>query len=124
MKILVADDSKAMRMIVLRNLRQGGFDGATFLEAADGAEALDKIKSEGPDLVLSDWNMPEMNGLELCQSVDHSTGIVFGFVTSESTAEMRQLAEEAGAKFLIAKPFTPESFQDVLEDALAAAGKA
>jgi two-component system, chemotaxis family, chemotaxis protein CheY len=125
MKIVVADDSKAMRMIVLRNLRQGGFDGATFFEAADGAQALEVINAEKPDLVLSDWNMPEMNGLELCQAVDHDAlGVVFGFVTSESTAEMRQLAEEAGAKFLIAKPFTPESFQDVLTDALAAAGKA
>jgi len=124
MKILVADDSKAMRMIVLRNLRQGGFESATFLEASNGAEAYDLIQSEKPDLVLSDWNMPEMNGIELCQKLDHAAlGIVFGFVTSESTAEMRALADEAGAKFLIAKPFTPESFQDVLGDALAAAGK-
>jgi two-component system chemotaxis response regulator CheY len=122
MKILVADDSKAMRMIVLRNLRQGGFDGATFIEAVDGADALEKIKAEQPELVLSDWNMPNMTGIELCQALDHSK-LVFGFVTSESTAEMRSLAEEAGAKFLIAKPFTPESFQDVLQDALAAAGK-
>jgi two-component system chemotaxis response regulator CheY len=120
MKILVADDSKAMRMIVLRNLRQGGFDGATFLEAANGAEALTLINAEKPELVLSDWNMPEMNGIELCRALDHaSLGLVFGFVTSESTAEMRALAEEAGAKFLIAKPFTPESFTDVLSDAMA-----
>lgn len=125
MKILVADDSKAMRMIVLRNLRQGGFDGATFLEATNGAEGYDLAQSEKPDLILSDWNMPEMNGLEFCQKLDHEAlGVVFGFVTSESTAEMRALAEEAGAKFLIAKPFTPESFQDVLTEALAAAGKA
>lgn len=125
MKILVADDSKAMRMIVLRNLRQGGFDGASFVEAENGAQAFDLIHSEKPDLVLSDWNMPEMTGIELCQQIDHAAlGLVFGFVTSESTAEMRALAEEAGAKFLIAKPFTPESFQDVLSEALAAAGKA
>ena len=125
MKILVADDSKAMRMIVLRNLRQGGFDGATFIEAVDGADALEKINAEKPDLVLSDWNMPNMSGIELCEALDH-TNLVFGFVTSESTAEMRALADEAGSKFLIAKPFTPESFQDILKDALAEAeaGKA
>ena len=122
MKILVADDSKAMRMIVLRNLRQGGFDGATFIEAENGAQALDLIRAEKPDLVLSDWNMPEKTGIELCEEVDHSD-MVFGFVTSESTAEMRTRAEEAGAKFLIAKPFTPESFSDVLSEALTAAGK-
>lgn len=123
MKIVVADDSKAMRMIVLRNLRQGGFEDATFFEAANGAEAFDIIQAEKPELVLSDWNMPEMNGLELCQAIDHAAlGVVFGFVTSESTAEMRGLAEEAGAKFLIAKPFTPESFQDVLTEAISLAG--
>lgn len=120
MKILVADDSKAMRMIVLRNLRQAGFADATFIEAADGAEAFDKINAEKPDLVLSDWNMPEMTGIELCQQLDHaSLNMVFGFVTSESTAEMRAMAEEAGAKFLIAKPFTADNFETVLGDALA-----
>lgn len=125
MKILVVDDSKAMRMIVLRNLRQGGFDGSTFLEAPDGAVAFDLIEAEKPDLVLSDWNMPEMTGIELCEKLDHSAyDMVFGFVTSESTAEMRARAEEAGAKFLVAKPFTPESLQDVINEALASAGKA
>ncbi len=120
MKILIADDSRAMRMIVLRTLRQGGYEDATFLEAPDGAAALELIKSEKPDLVLSDWNMPEMTGIELCEALDHeATGLIFGFVTSESTAEMRALAEEAGAKFLVAKPFTPDSLRDVLEDALA-----
>lgn len=119
MKILVADDSRAMRMIVLRNLRQGGFDGETFLEAENGAAALEVINAEKPDVVLSDWNMPEMSGIELCQQVNHDS-LIFGFVTSESTAEMRALADEAGAKFLIAKPFTAESFKEVLDSALAA----
>lgn len=125
MKILVVDDSKAMRMIVLRNLRQAGFDGADFSEATNGAEALDLINQDCPDLVLCDWNMPEMNGIELCEQLDHDNlDMVFGFVTSESTAEMRARAEEAGAKFLVAKPFTPESLQDIIQDALASAGKA
>jgi len=119
MKILVVDDSKAMRMIVTRNLKQAGFADATFIEAEDGVQGLEKVKEHTPDLILSDWNMPEMNGLDFCQALtDSGSTITFGFVTSESTAAMRELAESAGAKFLIAKPFTPASFQEAIEMAL------
>ncbi len=115
MKILVADDSKAMRMIVIRNLKSAGFSDATFSEAENGKQGLDSVKADKPDLILSDWNMPEMNGLEFCQAVTaEGIDVTFGFVTSESTADMRSLAEEAGAKFLIAKPFTPQAFQEAI----------
>ena len=69
-----------------------------------------------PDLLLSDWNMPNTNGIELLEKIT-SAGInlKFGFVTSECTPEMRSRAAEAGAKFLIAKPFTATDFQDVLD---------
>lgn len=120
MKILVVDDSKAMRAIVKRAL--GSLDrvaGATFVEAADGREALATIQSEGPDLVLSDWNMPEMNGIELLQALnDAGVEVTFGFVTSESTPEMHELAKANGAKFLVSKPFTPESLDRALTGAI------
>jgi two-component system chemotaxis response regulator CheY len=116
MNVLIVDDSKAMRMIVSRTLRQAGFGDGTLREAADGAEALSAIEAEEPDLVLSDWNMPEMNGLELLQALRaQGCGVRFGFVTSESTTDMREQAISAGAEFLIAKPFTAEDFADVLE---------
>lgn len=112
MKIVVVDDSKTMRMIVKRTLRQAGYGDHEVLEAGNGLEALDVIKSSNPNLVLCDWNMPEMNGLELLQALN-SAGIKtsFGFVTSEGTPEMRQVAEENGALFLISKPFSAETFQ-------------
>jgi two-component system chemotaxis response regulator CheY len=114
-KILVVDDSKAMRMIVMRQLRQAGFGESTILEAASGAEGLDMVRNESPDLVLSDWNMPEMNGIDFLRALkEEGNETPFGFVTSESTPDMRELAIEAGALFLIAKPFTAEAFQDVL----------
>ena len=119
MKILIADDSRVMRQIVLRTLRQAGFGHHDFVEATDGADALDKVAAESPDLVLSDWNMPNKTGIELLRALRGGGSTVpFGFVTSEGSDEMRQTAQEAGAMFLIAKPFTPESFSDALSGVL------
>jgi two-component system, chemotaxis family, chemotaxis protein CheY len=115
MKILIVDDSKAMRSIVLRTLRQAGFGEHTFTEAVNGAEALKAIREAAPDLVLSDWNMPEMNGIDLLKELQASgPKVKFGFVTSEGTPDMRKLAEDSGALFLIAKPFTVDTFQAAL----------
>lgn len=119
MKILITDDSKVMRQIVIRTLRQAGFDGHDIVEAVDGQDAFDKVGSENPDLVLSDWNMPNLTGIELLDRLRASGNQVrFGFVTSEGSPEMRARAEASGALFLIAKPFTPEAFRDVLDPVL------
>jgi two-component system, chemotaxis family, chemotaxis protein CheY len=115
MKILITDDSKAMRMIVIRTMRQAGFDDHTFLEAEDGAQALAAIKADPPDLVLSDWNMPEMTGIQLLETMRaEGIDVPLGFVTSETTPEMRERAVAAGAMFLLAKPFTVDTFREVL----------
>ncbi|GAA3448043.1 response regulator [Planomonospora venezuelensis] len=115
MKILIADDSRVMRQIVTRTLRQAGFGGHELVEAADGRQAHDLAISEKPDLVLSDWNMPEMTGIEVLRALRAGgVDVPFGFVTSEGTDEMRQMAEQAGALFLITKPFTADNFTDVL----------
>ena len=111
MRILIVDDSKAMRMIVTRTLRQAGFADHTIVEAVDGVTALAEIAATQPDLVLSDWNMPEMTGIELLKALRADCNHVqFGFVTSEGTASMRNMADENGALFLIAKPFTADTF--------------
>lgn len=68
MRIIVADDSRVMRQIVVRTLRQAGFDWEV-MEAEDGAQALQLALSESPDLVLSDWNMPNMLGIEMLQQL-------------------------------------------------------
>jgi two-component system, chemotaxis family, chemotaxis protein CheY len=115
MKILIVDDSKAMRMIVKRALRQAGYEDHAISEAGNGVEALTQIQAAAPDLVLSDWNMPEMSGLQLLQAVrEQKLGVKLGFVTSEGTPEMRQKAADEGAVFLITKPFTAEAFQAAL----------
>jgi two-component system chemotaxis response regulator CheY len=114
-KIVLADDSRVMRQIVIRTLRQAGFAGHEILEAENGREAVDLVNAEHPDLVLSDWNMPEMNGIDALETL-RATGntVPFGFVTSEGSEEMRHRAAMAGAAFLIAKPFTPDAFADAL----------
>ena len=120
MKILVTDDSRVMRQIVIRTLRQAGYDDHDIIQAEDGREAFELVGSEQPDLVLSDWNMPEMTGIEFLTALRaNGQQVPFGFVTSEGSPEMREKAANAGALFLIAKPFTEETFRDALDGVLA-----
>ena len=115
MKILVVDDSSIMRKIVTRTLRQAGFGGHAIEEAENGKEALAKIEADAPDLVLTDWNMPEMTGIELAQAInDKKLGIPFAFITSECTTQMRDQANAAGAVAFLTKPFTAETMQSAL----------
>lgn len=117
--ILIVDDSKAMRLIVRRTLRQAGFGEYEVEEAANGVEALERIARSQPALVISDWNMPEMNGIELLREINQrKLSVRFGFVTTEGTPDMRAMADEAGALFLIAKPFTAEQFEAALRPLL------
>ena len=121
MKIVVADDSRAMRMIVVRTLRQAGFDGHDVVEAENGREALGLVAAEQPDLILSDWNMPEMTGIEFLGALRaRGDSTPFCFVTSEGSEEMREQAAASGALGLIAKPFTAEAFSDVLSTVVTA----
>ncbi len=119
MKVMIVDDSKSMRMIVKRTLKQAGFDDMEFEEAEDGTDALAKIDACNPRLVLCDWNMPQMNGIDFLKAIRAAgNNVDFGFVTTESTPEMRSQAQEAGAQFLVAKPFTAATFQRTLEPIL------
>jgi two-component system chemotaxis response regulator CheY len=119
MKILIVDDSKAMRMIVSRALREADL-GGDIIEASNGPDALRLLQSNTPDLILSDWNMPEMSGLQLLEEIKgRGIEVKFGFVTSESTPAMRTRAKDAGALVLISKPFTSETFAEQLGAVLA-----
>ena len=86
MNALIVDDSKAMRMIVKRTLGQAGFDDLEIIEASNGKEAIELIESNKLDVVFSDWNMPEMNGIELLKALrSKGNQITFGFITSEDS---------------------------------------
>ena len=115
MDILVVDDSRTMRLILQRAIRQAGYRGLDVGEAENGVQALEKLRTANPKLILSDWNMPEMSGLELLQHVRESDNkVAFGFITSEVADSTKALAMTSGAAFLIRKPFTPEDIEKAL----------
>ena len=115
MKILIVDDSKPMRRLVQRTMHRAGFTEHEYSDACDGLDAMDQIAISQPDLILADWNMPNMNGLELLQTIRKDfPDIKLGFVTSEQTDEMIDIALKNGALFTIGKPFTVEIFQEKL----------
>jgi two-component system, chemotaxis family, chemotaxis protein CheY len=119
MDILLVDDSKTMRGIVQRAIRQAGYRGLSVTEAENGAQALEKMRAEQPRLILSDWNMPEMTGIEFLVQVRAAANQVpFGFITSEASAAIKQQAMDSGASFLITKPFSPEQVQEALSPIL------
>ncbi len=116
MKVIVADDSRVMRQIVIRTLRQAGYDWWNIEEAENGADALARVRASRPDFVLSDWNMPEMTGIELLRAMRaEGDETPFAFVTSEGSEQMRDQAAQAGALFLIAKPFTADTFRETID---------
>jgi two-component system, chemotaxis family, chemotaxis protein CheY len=114
---LVVDDSRAVRMILGRTLRELGFE---VREAANGREALDVIEAEktAVTLVLADWNMPEVNGLELLKQLrakPELSSLVVVMVTTETELSRMAEALEAGANEYVMKPFTKDIFVEKLE---------
>jgi two-component system chemotaxis response regulator CheY len=105
MRVLIADDSRAMRMIILRSLRQSGVTVDAVFEADDGLAALAALDTFEPTLILSDWDLPALSGLGLLNAV-RATGAstAFGFITAETRVEVREAAIAAGASFLATKP--------------------
>lgn len=115
-KILIVDDSRAMRRLIRRSLRQAGFTNIEAEEAENGAAAIEKFKTFLPHLILSDWNMPEMNGIQLLSHLNKEYASVnLGFITSQVTQDMRVQAQEAGALFFLSKPFTVDKLKWTLE---------
>ena len=115
-QVLVIDDSRAMRMILCRMLRELGFDVA---EAANGREGLQQLDAGlDPALVLVDWNMPEMTGIEFVEAVrkpPYTSEAKIVMVTTETEVPQMVRALEAGADEYVMKPFTKESIFEKLQ---------
>ena len=116
MSVLLVDDNKATRQLVLRTLLQTELAGVHVEEAENGSDALAKLADGEPDLILSDWRMPEMNGVELLRELrSRGSAVKFGFVVSEAASQsMRDKAFEAGAQFVLERPFSVARFRDLL----------
>lgn len=118
-KLLIVDDSSAMRKIIMRVLRQAEIPVDTIIEASNGLEALEQLTSN-PDieLILSDVNMSEMNGMDLVKRVRETkdrTQLPIIMVTTEGGDAMREQAMANGANGYVCQPFTPEVFGEALK---------
>ncbi len=114
LKTLIVDDSSVMRKIVARALQQCGVNSAEIIEAGNGAEALEVVRREKFDLVLSDINMPVMDGLEFVrqlQSVENAKGVPVVMITTEGSESHVMEAISCGARGYIRKPFTPDQMK-------------
>src|SRR5262245_34222131 len=104
MNILVVDDYQMITRLLRNLLKQIGFNNVD--EASDGQEALNKINDKAYGLIISDWSMEPMNGLELLKNLrEAGNAVPFILVTAESTIEKVQIAREAGVSHYIVKPF-------------------
>lgn len=115
MKALVVDDSRPIRRIESEILKELGFETC---DASNGREALERLQTcEVPDVVLVDWNMPEMNGLEFIRAVRQDarfTGLVILMVTTETETDQMLRALSAGADEYLMKPFQKDALIDKL----------
>jgi len=114
-RTLIVDDSSVMRKIVERALRQAGLDPLVVHEAGSGAEALELLKTRQVDLILSDINMPLMDGLEFLRQMraqNLAPGVPVVMITTESSEAHVKQAIQAGAQGYIRKPFTAEQVRE------------
>ncbi len=123
-KILVVDDFSTMRRIVKNILKQLGYENIE--EAEDGAQAYNKLKSGNFGFVVSDWNMPNMDGLELLKRVRSDPdlkGLPFLMVTAEAEKDKVIEAIKAGVSNYIVKPFTAEVLKEKMDRIFEKLGK-
>jgi len=120
-RILVVDDSSFIRDVVKKELKQMGFSGRKLKSVGDGSKALKLIYAEDFDLVISDWNMPVMDGLSLLKKVKTDAAfkdVFFVMLSAESQKENISEALEHGADQFIAKPFKSETFVTTIKNLL------
>jgi two-component system chemotaxis response regulator CheY len=114
-RALIVDDSSVMRKIIDRTLRQAGLELETVYEASTGSEALELLQNRQVHLILSDINMPSMDGLEFLnqlRSRNLATNTPIVMITTESSAEHVKKAILAGARGYIRKPFTVDQMKE------------
>jgi CheY-like chemotaxis protein len=121
---MVVDDSRAIQAIVSRVIEDCGYPGVEVRRAADGEEALSLLPSFTPQLMITDWHMPRVSGLELLQTLRQlgQTSVKVGFVTTESRPAMLEQARTNGAAFIVNKPFRDNELIDHIRAVVPHAG--
>ncbi len=122
-RMLIVDDSPVMRAFVRRTIQLSGFELARFLEASNGREALDLLREQRVDAILTDINMPEMDGEELLRQIAQDQalqGIPVIVISTDATQNRIDHMLELGARGYVTKPFTPEELRSELERSLGA----
>ena len=115
--ILIVDDSLPMRSVIKKTLKTAGFGTSQFTEAANGKEALEVMKNDWIDIILTDYNMPVMNGMDLIKEIKNSDllkDIPVVVISTEGNDEKIKQFMDFGAAGYITKPFTPESIRDLI----------
>jgi two-component system chemotaxis response regulator CheY len=124
MRVLVVDDFATMRKIVKNVLKQINLDNV--VEAENGKHALSVLNENSVDLIISDWMMPEMTGIEflkVCKGDEEKKKIPFIMVTAEGQKDSVMEAIKSGVDNYIVKPFTPEKLKEAIDKARARVGK-
>ena len=124
MKVLVVDDFATMRKIIKNVLKQINIENV--LEAENGKQALTILKNNSADLIISDWIMPEMTGIEFlkaCKGDETIKKIPFIMVTAEAQKDNIMEAIKSGVDNYIVKPFTPDKLREAIDKAKAKVGK-
>lgn len=117
MKVLIVDDSRTMRNIQKGVLKKLGY--TDIIEAVDGVDALSKAQANTPDLILLDWNMPNMDGLTFLKTFRKNNGsTVVIMVTTEAEKTRVVEAIKAGVNNYLIKPFAPESLAEIINKML------
>ena len=120
MRFLIVDDSLVMRRSMIGTLKKLGYDDC--VEASNGREGLERLAATPADMVLTDWNMPEMNGLDLVRAIraDPATRTLpILMVTTNASPSDVDDAVWAGADDYVVKPFTTQTFKEKIEEILA-----
>jgi len=119
--ILIVDDSLPMRSVIKRTIKAAGYGNADLLEATNGQEAMDLLKNSWVDIVMTDYNMPVMNGLELIKNIkkdEISKDIPVIVISTEGNESKIQEFMDSGAEGYITKPFTAEAIRDLIVNIL------
>ena len=113
--IMIVDDSASLRQVVGITLRKAGYD---VLEAGDGKDALSKLTGQKVHMIISDVNMPNMDGISFVKAVKQLASYRFtpiAMLTTETTDEKKKAGQDAGARAWVVKPFKPETLLGVVQ---------